>query len=68
MKHARMGLLLWLVAGLAQAGPLEPERAPQVTTQQTREAAPPRQVRPQTSPVRKAEATRRIFWLVMCLR
>lgn len=68
MKQARIGILLLLAAGLTQAAPPEPERAPQVTKPPTREVAPLRQTRPQTRPLSKAEATRRIYWLVMCLR
>jgi len=64
MKTYLMGMLL--SAGIAQAAPLE--RPIHVPALQAREAAPPRNARPQTSPARKAEITRRMFWLALSLR
>jgi len=66
MKSDLMGMLLLLSVGMAQAAQME--RPIHVPTLQAREAAPTRNVRPQTSPARKAEMTRRLFWLALSLR
>lgn len=65
MKSELMGMLLLLSVGMAQAAQ-EPPR--QVPTLQARETAPARSVRPQTSSARKAEISRRMFLLLLCLR
>lgn len=67
MKSILMGLMLLLSIGMARAAP-ELERPRQVAAIQTREAAPARIVPPKTSPARKAEVTRRMFWLALSLR
>ena len=66
MKSDLMGLLLLLSLGMAEAAPLQ--RPLQETAVQTPEAVPARNVRPQTSPARKAEITRRMFWLALSMR
>jgi len=66
MKSDLLGMLLLLSVGVAQAAQLE--RPIHVPTLQVREAAPARGARPQTSPARKAEITRRMFWLALSLR
>lgn len=68
MKQVWMGLVLLLAAGLAQAGETELERTPQVAKPPLREITPPRQEPHPTSSARKAEVTRRMFWLVLLLR
>jgi hypothetical protein len=68
MKSDLMGLLLLLSVGMAQAAQPELERPIHVPALQTMEAAAPRSVRPQTSPARKAEISRRMFLLLLCLR
>ncbi len=65
MPSEFLGLLLMLSIGGAQAAPPEPPR--QDTTLQA-DAAPVRSAHPKTSPARKAEAARRMFWLAMSLR
>ena len=68
MKSELMGMLMLLSAGAAQAAQPELERPRQVNTVQSREAAAAPGARPQASPVRKAEITRRLFWLALSLR
>ncbi len=68
MKSGRMGMLLLLSVGMAQAAPPEMEHPCQAPALRAREAAPPRGVHPQTSSARKAEVTRRMFWLALSLR
>ncbi len=68
MKQAWMGLVLLLGAGVAQAGPTELDRTQRGVNTPARDAVPPRHVRPLTSPARKAEITRRMFLLALCLR
>jgi len=74
MKSGQMGILLVLSVGMAQAvaqavaQAAQPERArlSSAPTLQIREASVA--ARPPTSPARKAEKTRRLFWLAMSLR
>ncbi len=61
-------LCILLSVGVARAGQPELERPRHVPTVQAREAAPPRSAHPQTSSARKAEITRRMFWLALSLR
>jgi hypothetical protein len=68
MKAELMGMLLMASVGLAQAGQPELERPRHVPIVQARQAAAVRGVRPQTSTARKAEITRRLFWLAMMMR
>ena len=68
MKAELMGMLLMSSVGLAQAVQPELERPHHVPIMQAREAAPARGMRPQTSTARKAEITRRLFWLAMMMR
>ncbi len=66
MKNVLLSMLLSV--GVAQAGQPELERPRHVPTVQAKEVAPPRSAHPQTSSVRKAEITRRMFWLALSLR
>jgi hypothetical protein len=68
MKPELMGLLLMAVSiGMAQAA--QPERPRQAqTVQVVPAAAPTRGATLWTSPERKAEAVRRMFWLALSLR
>jgi len=70
MKSGQMGILLVLSVGMAQAvaQAAQPERArlSSAPTLQIKEASVA--ARPPTSPARKAEMTRRLFWLAMSLR
>lgn len=62
-------LCMLLTIGVARAEQPEPERPHQVPTLRAGEAVvPTRNVRPQTSSARKAEITRRMFWLALSLR
>lgn len=68
MKPELMGLMLMALSiGMAQAA--QPERPRQAQTAQA-EPAPAliRGAQPRTSPERKAEAVRRMFWLALSLR
>lgn len=66
MKPELMGLMLMALSiGMAQAA--QPERPRQAQTAQA-EPAPTRGAQPRTSPERKAEAVRRMFWLALSLR
>lgn len=67
MKSVLMGTMLLLSIGMARAAP-ELEQPRQVASVQTREAAPTRSVQAKTSSARKAEITRRMFWLALSLR
>jgi hypothetical protein len=66
MKSDLMELLLLLSVGMGPAPPME--QPSHVTTLQTREPAPVRNIQPRTSPARKAEAVRRLFWVALSLR
>lgn len=61
-------LCMLLSVGVAQAGQPELERPRNVPTLQVKEVAPPRSAHPRTSSARKAEITRRMFWLALSLR
>ncbi len=62
-------LCMLLSAGVARAGQPELEQPRQVPAARACEAVvPTRNVRPQTSSARKAEITRRMFWLALSLR
>ena len=61
-----MGLLMLLSMGIAQAAQPQLENVRQVPVPQVRETAVV--ARPQTSPARKAELTRRLFWMALSLR
>jgi hypothetical protein len=66
MNADLMGLLMLVSMGMADAAQPELERPRNVPTLQIRETAVA--ARPQTSPARKAEITRRLFWLALSLR
>lgn len=68
MKPVLMGLMLMALSiGMAQAA--QPERPRQAQTAQAApEPALTRGVPLKTSPERKAEAVRRMFWLALSLR
>ncbi|MDP2433371.1 MAG: hypothetical protein Q8O33_15290 [Pseudomonadota bacterium] len=62
-------LCMLLSVGVARAGQPELERPRPMPTIQVGEAVvPTRTARPQTSSARKAEITRRMFWLALSLR
>ncbi len=68
MKYAWMGLLLLLAAGQAQSAETALERAQRAAKPPVREITPPRPEPHLTSSARKAEITRRMFWLALSLR
>lgn len=63
-------LCMLLAIGVARAEQPELERPRQVPTLRAGEAVAqvPRNARPHTSSARKAEITRRMFWLALSLR
>lgn len=65
MKIALIGLMMMLSVGMARA---ETSRPSQTVTAQTGVTAAVPNVQPKTSSARKAEATRRMFWLALSLR
>jgi hypothetical protein len=66
MASKEMALLMLLSIGLAHAAPPQLERPSSVPAVQVRQTAVA--ARRETSPTRKAEMTRRLFWLAMSLR
>lgn len=68
MKYALMGMAMVLSLAGAQAAPPEPERPRPAQMERAGEAVPARGIQPQTSSARKAEITRRMFWLALSLR
>jgi len=68
MKSDLMELLLLLSVGMGQGQAPPLEQPSHVATLQAREAAPARNIQPQTSPARKAEVIRRLFWVALSLR
>jgi hypothetical protein len=61
-------MLMLLSVGMAQAAQPVLERPLHMPALHAREAAPPRAAKRQTSSARKAEITRRMFWLALSLR
>ena len=69
MKSELLGMLILLsVVGVARAAEPELERPRQTQTIRVAEATPARSAHPKTSPARKAEVARRMFWLALSLR
>ncbi|MDO9225315.1 MAG: hypothetical protein Q8M09_18295 [Pseudomonadota bacterium] len=65
MKIALIGLMMLLTVGMARA---ETSRPSQTGAAQAGATAPAPSVQSKTSSARKAEATRRMFWLALSLR
>ena len=61
-----LGMLMLLSISMADAAEPQLEQMRSVPTLQVRETAVA--ARPKTSPARKAEMTRRLFWLALSLR
>ena len=66
MTSDLMGLLMLLSIGAAQAEQPQLERPRPAPILQIRETAVVK--RPETSPARKAEMTRRLFWMALTMR